>query len=467
MNEKNSSKQKFKNIIKNLITKNTRYRPKTRVELMKKIKNIILSNQNLNNYEVNKNYLNEYHEMHKTMKKFNQTQNIKKNIVYELSKENNFFSKSYSNMISSMIMKLEHKNINYKTISNFNSKYMNKYTKFNEKNFFYQNPLLLTKKKDMNNFYLYQNEQEEENDQYLNYSKKVMNEINNQFPMLKISNIIKEMSDNENNNNNNRTYNKMKTFKKKGEEIFKSNSGSKRKSLTQRVKGLDLGSINNIKKNLNNNENINNDQTLKLNTYFYEEKNKVIKDIPKVSEIQILKKISEDNEDNKDNIDEKINNDLKIKNIINPKEKKLRLFLEPNKSIKSKKKKINVKKKDSEFIPLTERNINRASKIKIFDKLIKFGINRNELNNIKEKISDKKMIRNSKLKGSIQVKSIYDDFIKTKKIIDDYKKANSTQLKYLYYSSGKKELKPFDKNEKENTRINKLGYNLFWNINKV
>ena len=77
------------------------------------------------------------------------------------------------------------------------------------------------------------------------------------------------------------------------------------------------------------------------------------------------------------------------------------------------------------------------------------------------------MIRNSKLKGSIQVKSIYDDFIKTKKIIDDYKKANSTQLKYLYYSSGKKELKPFDKNEKENTRINKLGYNLFWNINKV
>ena len=41
MNEKNSSKQKFKNIIKNLITKNTRYRPKTRVELMKKIKNII------------------------------------------------------------------------------------------------------------------------------------------------------------------------------------------------------------------------------------------------------------------------------------------------------------------------------------------------------------------------------------------------------------------------------------------
>ena len=64
------------------------------------------------------------------------------------------------------------------------------------------------------------------------------------------------------------------------------------------------------------------------------------------------------------------------------------------------------------------------------------------------------------------IKNIYDDCIKTKKIIDDYTKANSTKLKYLYYSSGEKELRPLDKNEKENIRINKLGYNLFWNINK-
>jgi hypothetical protein len=104
--------------------------------------------------------------MNLTMKKFNQTQNIKKNIVTELSKENTFFSKSYSNMISSMIMNLENKNINYQTISNFNKNYIDKFSKFNEKNFFYQNPLLLTKKKDMKNFYLYQKECGEENDQY-------------------------------------------------------------------------------------------------------------------------------------------------------------------------------------------------------------------------------------------------------------------------------------------------------------
>ena len=247
MLEENSSKIKFKNSINELFNKTARYRPQTRSELMKKIKNMILSNQSLNNYEINTNYLNEYHEMNQTMKKFNQTQNIKKNIVTELNKENDFFSKSYSNMISSMIMKLENKNINFQTISNVNTKYLDKYSKNNEKNFFYQNPLLLTKKKDMNNFYLYKNTQGEENDQYLNYSKKILNKINNQFPMMKISNIIKEMS-----NNKNRTYYRMKTFRKSKKEINISNSFNRRKSMTRRVKNDGLGINTNNINNTNN-----------------------------------------------------------------------------------------------------------------------------------------------------------------------------------------------------------------------
>ena len=71
-----------------------------------------------------------------------------------------------------------------------------------------------------------------------------------------------------------------------------------------------------------------------------------------------------------------------------------------------------------------------------------------------------------RLKGTIQIKSIYDDFIKTKKIIDDYKKFNNTKIKNLYYYSGKKLIKPFQQYETENNKINKIGYKLFWTINK-
>ena len=185
-------------------------------------------------------------------------------------------------------MKLENKNINFQTISNVNTKYLDKYSKNNEKNFFYQNPLLLTKKKDMNNFYLFKNTQGEENDQYLNYSKKILNKINNQFPMMKISNIIKEMS-----NNKNRTYYRMKTFRKSKKEINISNSFNRRKSLTQRVKNDGLGINTNNINNTNNNK-MNNNIGLKINKNFFVEKFKGLNDMPKVSEIKILKKISKD-----------------------------------------------------------------------------------------------------------------------------------------------------------------------------
>ena len=343
MDYKNSSKIKFKNSIKDLFNKDTKYRPKTRAELMKKIKNIILSNHNLNNHEISTNYLNEYHEMNLTMKKFNQTQNIKKNIVTELSKENTFFSKSYSNMISSMIMNLENKNINYQTISNFNKNYIDKFSKFNEKNFFYQNPLLLTKKKDMKNFYLYQKECGEENDQYLNYSKKILNGINKQLPMMKISNIIQEMS----NNKNNRTFHRMKTFKKPEKEIIISNSFERRKSVTQRIKQPLINFINtNVNNNFDNNNK--NNGALKLNKNFFEEKNTVVKEISRVGEIKILKKISKDNKEKKISKEKNIKNKNKIKK--NSKEKKLSLFPETKTNIKNKKSRNSENKKDLEFI---------------------------------------------------------------------------------------------------------------------
>ena len=189
--ENSLSQMNFKNTINNLFTKTHKARCQTRTELMKKIKNIILSNDNLNHHiETDFNFKQEYSEMNKTMKKFNKEQLTTKKLITELSKENQFFSKSYSNLVSSMITRLENKNIHHKTISEFNTKFKKRFPQQKEKNFFFQNPLLLTKKKDMNNFYLNRKEQDEEKDQYLTYSKKILNKINNQFPMLKINNII-------------------------------------------------------------------------------------------------------------------------------------------------------------------------------------------------------------------------------------------------------------------------------------
>ena len=434
MEDDNISKTKFKDTINELFTYEKKYRTHTRAELMKQIKNLILSNENLNHREIHFNYKHEYREMNKTMKKFNRNSDENKKIITELTKENDFFSKSYSNMISLMINKLENKNINYQTIINFNEKYMNKYmNKYNkdkQKNFFFQEPLLLTKRKDMKYFYLYQNETDEEKDQFLNYSTKILNKINKQFPILKINNIIKEY--------NNKTNYRFNIAQKSSKRNFRFNTFYGQKSLAKKI----------FKDNLNN-KNI-----LKINKNFFDEKNEELNNKYKPNEIKIIKKKSQ-NYDTKIKMD--INNQEKSKS-----HKNSNLLIERTRNIKYK----TTRNNDLQINPLTERNIMKSSNKKLFDKLLKFGLDNKEINNIKEKINKYEKKKISKIKGSIQIENIYDDYIKTKKIIDVYKKSNINKLKYLYYSSGKKNMKTFNKNERENNRINNLGYNLFWAINK-
>ena len=454
--ENSLSQMNFKNTINNLFTKTDKARCQTRTELMKKIKNIILSNDNLNHHiETDFNFKQEYSEMNKTMKKFNKEQLTTKKLITELSKENQFFSKSYSNLVSSMITRLENKNIHHKTISEFNTKFKKRFPQQKEKNFFFQNPLLLTKKKDVNNFYLNRKEQDEEKDQYLTYSKKILNKINNQFPMLKINNII-----NEYNNKTNYRFNMIKRSKTIRKNMF--NTFHDNKSLNQNNRDKRQSLTLRIDKNIN----------------FFSDKNTIKNDENKLSQINIFKKYKEEMK----NI---IDKDFKLKE----KKEKQRLSLkEMNKTnTKNFKKEINknnlnnndnkgqkqiekyrksIKKKDPEFNALTDRYVKRNSNVKLFNKLISLGIKQDDLNNVKGKINKEKVKRIRKLKGSIHIKNIYNDYLNTRKIIEDYKKNNTIQLKYLYYSVGKKELQPFQKIEKENNKINKLGYNLFWTINK-
>jgi len=429
MEDDNISQIKFKNTINDLFTYEKKYRTHTRAELMKQIKNLILSNENLNHREIHFNYKNEYTEMNKTMKKFNRNSNENKKIITELTKENDFFSKSYSNMISSMITKLENKNINYQTITNFNEKYMNKSNKDKHKNFFFQNPLLLTKKKDMNNFYLHQKDTDEEKDQFLQYSKKILNKINHQYPSLKINNIINEY--------NNKTNYRFNINKKSSKRNVRFNTFYGQKNLIKKISKDNL-----INKNI-----------LKINKNFFDENNDDLNDKNKPNEKKIIKKKSQ-NYNTKIKIDS--NNQEKSKS------NKNNLFIELKRNIKYKTSRNN----NLKINPLTERNTNKSSNKLFVDKLLKIGLNNKEINNLKEKNNKYEVKKISKIKGSIQIKNIYDDYVKTKNIIDDYKKSNTTKLKYLYYSSGKKNLKQFNKNERENNRINNLGYNLFWTINK-
>ena len=451
--ENSLSQMNFKNTINNLFTKNTKSRCQTRTELMKKIKNIILSNDNLNNHHIDTdfNFRQVYSEMNKTMKKFNKEQITTKKLITELSKENNFFSKTYSNIVSS----LENKNINHKTISEFNTKFKKRFPKQKEKNFFFQNPLLLTKKKDVNNFYLNRKEQDEEKDQYLTYSKKILNKINNQFPMLKINNII-----NEYNNKTNYRFNmikRSKTIRRNMLNTFHDNKSvnqnirDKRQSLTLRIdKNINFFSDKNINKNDEN-------KLSEINIfkkYKEEMKNIIDKDF-KLKEKKEKQKLSlkEMNKNNNKNFKKEIN-----KNNLNNNDNKVQKQNEKYRK--------SIKKKDLEFNAITDRYSKRNSNVKLFNKLISLGIKQDDLNNVKGKINKEKVKRIRKLKGSIHIKNIFNDYLNTQKIIEDYKKNNTIQLKYLYYSVGKKELKPFQKIEKENNKLNKLGYNLFWTINK-
>ena len=420
MKDYNKLEIKFHNSINNLFHKSSKYQSHSRAEILKKIKKMILSNDALNHHFMNFNFKKEYKEMSKTMQKFNSNHIKKKNLITELSKENTFFSKSYSNLITELITKLENKNINYKTISNFNEKYKN--SNLSEKNFFYQNPLLVTKEKDMNNFYLYTKSQDEEKDEFLNYSKKILNKINNQYPILKINNIIDSSNKTSNNIN---IYNIRKERNK-----FKTFYGNK--SLTDRN--------NNILKNEHRNKSIKN--TLKLDKNFFNEKfdfNSNNED-NKLSQVNIFKKFEKII---KNKINSNNKNTLKDKN----KENKNEILM---KGI-HKKSNLNrnlLNKKDLEFIPLTERNIIKK-----------------EIRNINDKTFILKTKRIKKLKGSIHIQNIFNDYLKTKQIIDDYKRENNNKINYLYYASNKKINGRFQRNETENKKINKLGFKLFWAIN--
>ena len=90
----------------------------------------------------------------------------------------------------------------------------------------------------------------------------------------------------------------------------------------------------------------------------------------------------------------------------------------------------------------------------------------NKQNNNMHKSFKKKLTKMKKLKGSIQIQSIYNDFLKTKDTVHQYELKKEPKLKYLYSLYSDNHFKPFQKQEQQNLRIRKLDHDLFWTVNE-
>ena len=455
---------KLKKAVNRLLFRKKKEDPPTRESLMHQFKNIILTNKQLNQRSMNFNFNKEYKRMHKTMNRFNSEQNSKKNLVSKLSKENQFFTKSYSNIIASLVIKLDKKNINYKTITNFNQKYEPlENSKKKDNNLFFEDPLLLTKSKDLDNYY--DNEKNiNKEDEYLNYSRKILFGIDINSPLNRVLQIIEKrnamtpmVSPQEENLESEGNVSERNNFNKK-------NTNENNKPLSDR------------------NKNYFRNKTSKL---FYNK----FTDVNKMNEKEEIKKLKKYNR----SIKKLIYQDQPDRTYTDKNIKKFSLYLNNN-NINSENKNDNILKtytnKSKNYLGIkfnsnfSSKNVMNTIMVNNLEnikpkkkKLIKINEEKND-NYIKEfenmypiqgkmqKTLKKKLLKMKKLKGSIQIQSIYKDLAKTKESLNEYAKEKEPKFKYLYSIFSKKKFNPFQKEEKENYRIKRLDHELFWTVNE-
>ena len=463
MKEKKESNYKLKSAVNKLLFRKKDKEELSRKDLMHQIKNIILTNKQLNHRCMNFNFDKEYKSMHRTMTKFNNEQNSKKDLISKLSKENQFFTESYSNIIASLAVKLDKKNINYHTISNFKQKYEPSLASSKNNNLFYEDPLLLTKSKDLDFFYLNDNNLDSNKDQSLNYSKKLLYELNNNSPLNRVLKIIEK-----------------RTSKIYNEDILKN-----------------INNINNLPERNNKinliNQIINENQPLSdrpsnyfRNDHLFYDKYTYTNDINDINEknekneIKLLKKYNRRikkllhrNKHERTYSEKNLNiftfspmfndkntNDNNNKNKYNSTDTNKNKNTKLNLMFSSKNLRNNIPKKLENIKPLKKKSI-------ILNEEIMNEINKKILLQEKTRKSFKKKLgRMKKLKGSIQIQSIYQDVVKTKEAINQYEKEKNQKFKYLYTIFNKKKNPPFQKEEKENNKINKLDRDLFWTVNQ-
>lgn len=435
--------------------------PPSRKELKHKIKSIIESNRELNHRFMDFNFAKEFKQMRRTMNQFNSVQNKKKKLVSKLSKENNYFTKSYSNIVASLAIKLDNSSITYNTISHFNKKTESSIPS-KENNFFYEDPLLLTKSKDLDNFYINENNPNSRKDPSLNYSKKLLLGLNSNSPLNRVLKVIERHGKKKALNN----------YFGEGENI----SASERQNISSKSSKnttLENKPLSDRDKNYFRNNNI-------LSNKFIDPKK-----LKEYNEIHMLKaynntikKILNEKAPNRKYTQKNVNIE-KLSELLNKNHRKSReinfgkLDLQKNdlrkssrnvkfKTIFSSKNILVDMPKKLEDIKPTKKHYSRNHQE--MSDFIKAGFDTRH--NKMHKSFKRKLTKMKKLKGSIQIQSIYNDFLKTKETVYQYEIKKEPKLKYLYSLYSDNQFKPFQKQEQQNLRIKKLDHDLFWTVNE-
>ena len=435
--------------------------PPSRKELKHKIKNIIESNRELNHRFMDFNFAKEFKQMRRTMNQFNSVQNKKKKLVSKLSKENTYFTKSYSNIIASLAIKIDNSNITYNTISHFNKKTENPIPS-KENNFFYEDPLLLTKSKDLDTFYINENNPNTRKDPSLNYSKKLLLGLNSNSPLNRVLKVIERHGKKKS----------LNSYFGDGENI----SVSGRQNISSKSSKntfLEKKPLSDRDKNYSRNNNLLSQKLIdpkKIKEYneIYKLKayNKSIK--------KMINAKAPDRKHTQKNVNIETLSSLLNKNHKESREVNFgKLDLPKNdlrKSSRNAKFKaifssknllIDMPKKIEEIKPTKKYYSRNYQEMSDF---IKAGFNTRQKN--VHKSFKRKLTKMKKLKGSIQIQSIYNDFLKTKDTVHQYEIKKEPKLKYLYSLFSDNHFKPFQKQEEQNLMIRKLDRDLFWTVNE-
>ena len=475
MKKSKNTNYKLKKAVNRLLNRKPSIEPPSRKTLMYQIKNIILTNKQLNHRCMDFNYAKEYKQMHKTMTRFNSEQNSRKNLVSRLNNENHFFTKSYPNIISSLAIQIDKLNINYKTISNFNQKYEKQSNNSKENNFFYEDPLLLTKSKDLDNFYINENITSTRNDESLNYSRKLLLDVNSNSPLNRVIKIIEKYSPKKpfkeifSNNNNLTERNDIKN------NLINNNTNIESKTLSDR----NINSFRNKKllfNNYNNINKINKEEEIKtLRKYNRSIKKLIRSNMPErkytQKNISILKLSSVlNNEDTNNNYingnnNNNADNNKDDNNIVRTyTHNNYYKFNRLNAILSSKNVKPKIINKLNDVKPQKKPllNLNVQNNDFIYKDIEKLLPKRNKF----QKSIKKKLLKMKQLKGSIQIQNIYKDLVKTKETVHEYEKDKQPKFKYLYSLFNDKNLIPFQKEENQNIKIKKLDRDLFWTVNE-
>ena len=430
---------KLKNAVNSILFRNSSLNPLSRQSLNHKLKKLILSNNQLNNRFMNFNFKKEYKNMYKSMLRFNSEQNYRKNLITKLSKENKFFTRSYPNVISSLAIKIGNKKINYHTISIFTQKMDPSSSTFKENNFFFEDPLLLKKGKDLNQFYIHEKIFDPDIDESLNYSKKLLLNLNYNFHLNKV----------------------MKTIENSKRKMVNKTSGNIYSMSENNTLEINTNNTNNIK---TENQSLSDD--IKTN---YRNRFNISNDINK-NELEEIEKLKKYNKSIKKMLK---TNYIRTQTFKNRNVLKLydnNIIFNLRKSIDNN----NFKRNRFNSIIATGNLLNKKQMKNLGNKSMKnnlFKLNYDlekyfPANNKKQKSIKKKLIKLKKVKGSIQIKNIYKDLAKTKETINEYEKEKEPKFKILYNLFSKKKNFPFKKAEKENAKIKKLDRDLFKTVNE-